>query len=153
MTASRNRREVGERTGDRVATGAGGDHRLAAASPGEQSRQQHESSQASVAPRRRVTPDWRWRSFPVFAALVAGVLIDSLISPPSNTGGQVLRVLALLGFGYVLAHLFVTNVIVAGRVRRREKAIARGETPEDDFVEEAVYPKEESSHGAGGTDS
>ena len=80
--------------------------------------------------------------------MVTGVLIDSLISPPSNSAGQVLRIAALLGFGYVLAHLFVTNVIVAGRIRRRDKAIERGETPAEDFVEEAVYPEEESSHGA-----
>jgi len=125
--ASKKRGEVGKGAG-RIATGIRGDV---------------PSRSATVRPaRRRVMPDWRWRSFPVFAALVTGVLIDSLINPPTNEAGEVLRIVALLGFGYVLAHLFVTNVVIAGRIRRREKAIARGETPEEDFVEEAVYPEE-----------
>ncbi len=139
MTAAKKRRAVGG-AGTRVATGVRGDAPASRMAPREQSESVGRARTAGA--RRRLTPDWRWRSFPVFTALVTGVLIDSLISPPSNTAGQVLRIAALLGFGYVLAHLFVVNVIVAGRVRRREKAIARGEVPADDFVEEAVYPEE-----------
>ena len=142
--AAKKRREIREGRA-RVATGARAAAPPATVATGgrvERAATKPERSDAAVS-RRKNFPDWRWRSFPVFAALVTGVLIDSLISPPSNTVGQVLRIAAVAGFGYVLAHLFVTNVIIAGRLKRREKALARGETPEEDFVEEAVYPGEQ----------
>ena len=136
--ATKKRRQIRERS-ERVATGAGANARSGAVV--ETPAMPPARSDAS-ARQTRTFPDWRWRSFPVFAALVTGVLIDSLISPPSNTAGQVLRIAALAGFGYVLAHLFVTNVVIAGRIKRRQNAVARGEIPEEDFVEEAVYPGE-----------
>ena len=141
MMATKKRRLV-RQDAERITTGVS---ETPMASSDARSHDMPASVTASDPVRRRITPDWRWRSFPVFAALVVGVLIGSLTGEPANTAGQVLRVAALLGFGYVLAHLFVTNVIVAGRIRRRRKAIARGEIPEEDFVEEAVYPEERSS--------
>ena len=139
--ATKKRREIREGRA-RVATGARAGAASATVARVETGAAKSARSEAKVS-RRKNFPDWRWRSFPVFAALVTGVLIDSLISPPSNSAGQVLRIAALAGFGYVLAHLFVTNVIIARRLKRREKALARGETPEEDFVEEAVYPGEQ----------
>jgi hypothetical protein len=138
--ATKKRREIREPRG-RVATGVTG--AKVATGARVKTRNTARGRSDTSASSTRHFPDWRWRSFPVFAALVTGVLIDSLISPPSNTAGQVLRIAALAGFGYVLAHLFVTNVIIAGRIKRREKALARGETPEEDFVEEAIYPGEQ----------
>jgi hypothetical protein len=90
-------------------------------------------------------PQWRWRTFPVFFAFVIGLLVASMINgAPNNEFAAIVQILALLGVGYGLAHLFVTNIIVAGRVRRREQAIARGELPEEDeWVDEVVHPDEE----------
>ena len=70
-----------------------------------------------MSPRTR--PDWRWRSFPVFAAFAAGMLIAFVVNEGSvNPVAFVLQIAALLGVGYSLAHLLVTNVIAAGRSRR-----------------------------------
>jgi len=96
---------------------------------------------AEAARPARNLPRWRWRTFPVFVAFVAGVLIDSLFSPPTNAAGLVLRFLAIAGMGYALAHVFVINVIVAGRLRRQQQAEARGDA-EDEWVDEVVHPDE-----------
>jgi hypothetical protein len=89
-------------------------------------------------------PDWRWRSFPVFFAFVVGLLLASIINgAPGNDLAAVVQILALLGVGYGLAHLFVTNVIVAGRIRRRERMIQRGENPDEEWVDEVVHPDDE----------
>jgi hypothetical protein len=105
---------------------------------------------AGVAPREAAAagagprlPEWRWRTFPVFFAFVAGVLLASLINPPNSDFGYAVQIAALAGFGYGIAHLFVVNVIVAGRLKRRRQAIERGETPPEDFEEELVYKDEE----------
>jgi hypothetical protein len=89
-------------------------------------------------------PQWKWRSFPVFAAFIAGLLVDSLFNPPASDAGTVLRIVALLGTGYVLAHLFVVNTVVARRIKARQRAIESGErTPaEEEWVDEVVHPDE-----------
>jgi hypothetical protein len=89
-------------------------------------------------------PHWRWRTFPVFFAFVTGVLVASLVNPPDSNIGYAVQLAALAGFGYGLAHLFVTNVIVAGRLKRRHRAAERGESLPEDFEEELVYSGEES---------
>lgn len=90
---------------------------------------------------RRVLPEWNWRSFPVFCAFVSGMLLAFLSNgATSNPVAFVLLIAALLGFGYCLAHLLVTNFLVAGRVRRRRAAIARGEEQPGDYEEDLVYP-------------
>jgi lipopolysaccharide export LptBFGC system permease protein LptF len=95
---------------------------------------------------RRVYPEWRWRTFPVFAAFVLGLLIASIISgAPSNDVAAMVQIAALLGVGYVIAHMFVMNVIIAGRLRRRQQAIDRGETPPDEVEDVAVYPDDEDA--------
>lgn len=100
--------------------------------------------QAAQAPPGRAIPQWKWRTFPVFFAFVAGVLVASIINPPSGNAGYAVQLVALAGFGYGLAHLFVTNVIAAGRLRRQRRAAERGEEPPKAFEEELVYPDEET---------
>lgn len=93
---------------------------------------------AATAPGRRprARPDWRWRSFPVFAAFVSGLLLAFLVNEGSvNPVAFVLQIAALLGVGYSIAHLFVTNVIAAGRRRRAD--------PDGDTEDIVVYPGEE----------
>jgi hypothetical protein len=102
------------------------------------------TEQRAARPNGRALPQWRWRTFPVFFAFVAGLLIASIVNPPSGDAGYALQLVALAGFGYGLAHLFVTNVVVAGRLRRRRQAPPRGEEPPEAFEEELVYPDEEA---------
>ncbi len=84
---------------------------------------------------------WQWRTFPVFCAFVAGLLIASLLNRETDTNAEsMIQYAALLGAGYIVAHLFVTNVIVAGRIKRRDAIRARGETPPEDFEDDIVYP-------------
>jgi hypothetical protein len=101
--------------------------------------------EVAVGPERRPFPDWRWRTFPVFFAFVVGLLVASFINGrPSNSAAAAVQLVALAGVGYGVAHLFVTNVIVAGRLKRRREAEARGETPAEDIEEELVYEDERS---------
>ena len=90
---------------------------------------------APAAPPRRTRPDWRWRSFPVFAAFAAGMLLAFIVNEGSVTPvAFVLQIAALLGVGYSLAHLFVTNIIATRRTRR--------DHPDDDTEDVVVYPDE-----------
>ncbi len=83
---------------------------------------------------------WKWRTFPVFAALMVGLTIGTFIDGRPDTDlGVVVRVLALVGFAYVLIHLFVTNVIVAGRIKRRAQSTEDGDAEFEDVV---VQPDE-----------
>ena len=100
---------------------------------------------AASPPSREALPHWHWRTFPVYFAFVAGMLVASSISQPIGTIGVVVRLIAIAAFGYGLAHMFVRNVIVAGRVKRRLQAKQRGEEPEEEFEEELVYPDETPS--------
>ena len=62
-------------------------------------------------------------------AFVCGLLIASLVNGrPQNDVAALVQIVAVLGLGYCLAHLFVVNVVIAGRIKRRNAALARGET-------------------------
>lgn len=87
-------------------------------------------------------PNWRWRSFPVLAAFIAGVLLDAIINPPQSDAAVVLRVIAVLGAGYCLAHVVVVNTIVARRIKAREKAMAATGSEDEEWVDEVVHPDE-----------
>ncbi len=85
----------------------------------------------------RVRPDWRWRTFPVFAAFAAGMLVAFLVNEGSaNPVAFVVQIAALLGVGYSLAHLIVSNVVRVGRSTRRR---------DDETEDVVVYPGEEST--------
>jgi hypothetical protein len=101
--------------------------------------------QQNGASSERASPGWKWRTFPVFLAFVAGALVASVVNPPSGTVGYVVQLAAIAGVGYGIAHLFVTNVIVAGRLRRRREGAARGEEPPEAYEEELVYPDDETA--------
>ena len=91
----------------------------------------------------RTRPEWRWRTFPVFFAFVTGMLLAGFLNgAPTNTTAAIAQTAAVAGFGYALAHLFVANVIIAGREKRRRRAMERGEAPPEDFEEELVYTAE-----------
>lgn len=102
-------------------------------------------------PLRPITPvspasRWQWRTFPVLCAFIAGLLIASLLNRETDTAAEaILQYAALLGAGYIIVHLFVTNVIVAGRIKRREAILARGETPPEDFEDDIVYSDDEEN--------
>lgn len=87
---------------------------------------------------------WQWRTFPVFVALAAGLFFGSFLDGRPDTDlGVAVRVLAVLMVSYAIIHLFVVNVIVAGRIRRRRETVARGEIPEEDLEDELVYGEDE----------
>ncbi len=87
---------------------------------------------------------WQWRTFPVFVALAAGLFFGSFLDGRSDTDlGVAVRVLAVLMVSYAIIHLFVVNVIVAGRMRRRREILARGEIPAEDLEDELVYGEDE----------
>ncbi|MBI2723687.1 MAG: hypothetical protein HYX50_01360 [Chloroflexi bacterium] len=89
-------------------------------------------------------PGWRWRTFPVFFAFVSGMLVAFLSNGGTvNPLAFVLLIAALAGFFYGVVHMFVVNVVLARRVRRRAQADARGEDLPEDFETELVYPGEE----------
>jgi hypothetical protein len=79
----------------------------------------------------------------VLAAFVGGLLIGSFIDGrPDNNLGVAVRVIAIAGAAYVLIHLFVMNVIVAGRIKRRDSASADGDASDDHYEDVVVYPDE-----------
>ena len=87
---------------------------------------------------------WRWLTFPVFFAFATGLLIASLLNVETDSTIEgVVQIAALLLFGYGLAHLIITNVIVAGRVRRRQLR-EQSDEASDDWEDEVVYPDEAS---------
>jgi alkylhydroperoxidase family enzyme len=108
-------------------------------------------TRATDAPHERMPnlPDWRWRSFPVLVAFIAGVLFDAIINPPQSNAAIALRIVALLGAGYCLAHVFVVNTIVARRIKARQKAMAAAGDEDDEWVDEVVHPDELPAAGAG----
>ena len=93
--------------------------------------------------RAPTSPRWQWRTFPVLAALVVGLTIGSFVDGRPDTDlGVAVRVVALAGFAYVLIHLFVMNVIVAGRIKRRRQMIDAGD---DEYEDVVVQPDEANS--------
>jgi hypothetical protein len=76
----------------------------------------------------------------VLAGFAVGLTVGAFAGGTADNGfNQVVRVLAILGFAYVLIHLFVMNVIVAGRLRRGEHRT----TDKRDEYEDVVVPPDE----------
>jgi hypothetical protein len=86
-------------------------------------------------------PAWQWRTFPVLAALSAGLVLGSTF--------PILFIAGLLGVSYAVAHLFVTNIVVAGRIRRREKELVMAremgvsDDDGDEWEDAVVHPDEQ----------
>jgi len=92
------------------------------------------------APHSRTAPAWKWRTFPVLAAFVVGLTAGAFAGGTADNGfNQVVRVLAILGFAYVLIHLFVMNVIVAGRMKRRGQ---QGIDDHEEYEDVVIQPDE-----------
>jgi hypothetical protein len=85
-------------------------------------------------------PRWQWRTFPVVAALVAGTLVGAFSHAADNDLAVAVRIAAVFGAAYVMIHLFVMNVIVAGRAKSRRDAAARGEHADDEYEHVIVGP-------------
>jgi hypothetical protein len=76
----------------------------------------------------------------VFAAFAGGALLSFLIDGGShNPVAFFAQLAALLGVAYSLAHMVVTNVVLASRARRRREAAGRGEAPGEETEEVVVY--------------
>jgi len=110
---------------------------LAAAAQHPTSNIQHRTERPPTA-----LPDHRWRTFPVFAAFFAGMLVAFLVNEGSaNPVAFFFQLAALFGVGYALAHLIVRNVVLAGRLRRRQQAAAAGEDGEE-YEDVVVYDED-----------
>ena len=100
------------------------------------SRSASSAATSQQPPTTRTRPDWRWRTFPVFAAFATGLLVAFLVNEGSaNPVAFVVQIAALLGVGYSLAHLVVSNVVRAGRTTRGHR--------NEDTEDVVVYPNEE----------
>ena len=92
-------------------------------------------------PQPSASPRWRWRTFPVLAAFIGGLLVGSFAEGSPDSDFEIaVRVIAQFGAAYVVIHLIVMNVIVAGRIKRRDTAHTQGDKPNDDYEDVAVYP-------------
>ena len=93
--------------------------------------------------RPSASPNWRWRTFPVLAAFVGGLLIGSFAEgSPDSDFEVIVRVIALFGAAYVIIHLIVMNVIVAGRIKRRSAAAADDDEADGEYEDVVVYRQE-----------
>jgi len=85
----------------------------------------------------RPGPDWRWRSFPVFVAFMAGLLVAALVNgQPETTPEAILVWVAIIGCSLGAAHYLTMRWYVP---RRRRAARARDADAYEDVV---VYPDE-----------
>jgi hypothetical protein len=80
---------------------------------------------------------WRWRTFPVLAAFVFGVLLASLIDRPDSGFAVGVRIVAVIAAAACAAHIFVAYVIAP----RRTRATSTEKAPTDDaeYEDELVY--------------
>ncbi len=87
---------------------------------------------------RSRVPGWRWRTFPVLAAFVFGVLLASLIDRPDSGFAVGVRIAAVIAAAACAAHIVVTHVVVP----RRSRAPAPDDAALDDdahYEDELVY--------------
>ena len=73
--------------------------------------QRHQEAPAGPQP-----PDWQWRTFPVFFALVLGLFVMGLAVPGLPALSMVLFFASLAGVAFGLAHI-VTRTFIARRRR------------------------------------
>ena len=93
--------------------------------------------------KRAALPEWRWRTFPVFFAFFVGALVMGILNgAPSNDLAAAAQIVVVLALSYGLARLFVRKVFAERRLTRRERQIARGETPAEDYEDVVVNPRD-----------
>lgn len=63
-------------------------------------------------------PDWRWISFPVFAAFIFGALIASFLDRPNSDFAVGVRIFLVLASAYCVIHIFAMYVILPRRRAR-----------------------------------
>jgi len=91
-------------------------------------------------PLDRVAQHWKWRTFPVFFAFATGLLVAALLNTETdNTLEGVVQIVALLAFGYGIAHLVVRNIVVAGRMTKNPPSSPQDD---DDWEDAVVHPDE-----------
>ena len=76
-------------------------------------------------------PDWRWISFPVFAAFIFGALLASFLDKPNTDFAVAVRIFLVFAAAYCVIHIFAMYVILP---RRRSRSTAKPE-----YEEELVY--------------
>jgi len=81
-------------------------------------------------------PTWRWRTFPVLAAFVFGVLVASFIDRPDSDFAVGVRIVAVIAASACAAHIFVVYVMAPRRTRNGNGA---GASDEAAFEDELVY--------------
>jgi hypothetical protein len=96
---------------------------------------------AAQSAKRAALPEWRWRTFPVFFAFFIGAMVMALLNgTPSTDIAAVAQIIVLIALCYGLARIVVRKVFAERRLTRRERQIARGETPDEDYEDVVVYP-------------
>jgi len=80
------------------------------------------------------SPAWRWRTFPVLAAFVFGLLVASFIDRPDSDFAVGVRIAAVIAAAACAAHIFVAYVIAPRRARGREPGASAGAAFEDELV-------------------
>jgi hypothetical protein len=80
-------------------------------------------------------PDWRWLSFPVFAAFVLGALVASFLDRPNTDFAVGVRIVLVLLSAYCVIHIVAMYVIVPRRTRAK-----REPTYEDELVYDEQPP-------------
>ncbi|MBI5289978.1 MAG: hypothetical protein HY873_13475 [Chloroflexi bacterium] len=83
-------------------------------------------------------PTWRWRTFPVLAAFVFGLLVASFIDRPDSDFAVGVRIAAVIAAAACLAHIFVAYVIAPRRLRTRTGADGSGDDHAA-FEDELIY--------------
>jgi hypothetical protein len=76
-------------------------------------------------------PDWRWITFPVFAAFVFGALIASFLDAPNTDFAVAVRIVLVFAGAYCFIHIVAVYLILPRRRPRQTRKAA--------YDEELVY--------------
>ena len=81
-------------------------------------------------------PDWRWLTFPVFAAFVFGALVASFLDRPNTDFAVGVRIALVLLAAYCFIHI-ITMYLILPRRRPRSERKAK-------YEDELVYDDDSS---------
>jgi hypothetical protein len=94
------------------------------------------------ARQRAYGPNWRWLSFPVFAAFVLGALIASFVDRPDTDFAVGIRILLVIAAAYCFAHI-LAMYLVAPRIRARRGLDNAARPPRKEAYEDELVYKDE----------